>query len=351
MAPHGELSRDMLFQLNTALLASMPQPEREDCPISPVFLKAGFRVHAIGPTVEMPRDIIPVATQAVSCQRFAKPDLVFADKSKSLFILFECKASSFSAGSSNSEQARTLLICSGTLILEVLGQGIRGDTTGGTCYLVGDNQGQGMLNTLTELSNELSGAGLDYGFCAALVLSVTDTETVIDYDVDTGRTLSFPDDPPLVVLRHRKGFDPRSLYLILFDPSHSDSDERQKCLLMLRSKILRFFVTRVGEATTPSTVVITVEDVMHSLFSSIIQEWRDKEVITNTKRQVGYFFETLTNQIRRQASLVAMSTRTEIRFELKNDSDQANLLVALQKADPYAMKPAPDEGMEPLFDI
>jgi hypothetical protein len=55
--------------------------------------------------------------------------------------------------------------------------------------------------------------------------------------------------------------------------------------------------------------------------------------------------------MKRQASLVAISTRTETRFELKDDSDRANLLVALQKADPYAMKPAPDEGMEPLFDV
>ena len=134
----SNLAKDMLFQLNTALLASMPQPERAECPINPIFYRSGLTVQAIGPTVEIPRDVIPLARQGVQCHGSAKPDLVFADKKSNSFILFECKPSSFSPDSTNSHQARTLLLCSGKLILEVLGKGTRGAASGGVCYLVGD---------------------------------------------------------------------------------------------------------------------------------------------------------------------------------------------------------------------
>jgi len=279
-----------LFQLNLLIFLTLPATDGK---FSPIFWESGYQIESISPTLTLPLPLIQKAKENnIKIKPAVSPEIVFSNNSKKLFIIVECKKTSFSIASSNSEQARTYLLLSGNLIRDSLGKSVRDNWGSVLLYLVGENHREGMIGTLKQLSAELASMGafpIPHTVLEikretdGIYLRISDEENKLNITKvkDNGSN-------KIKVLHLEKGDDPRPLYLIPIDPSVG-MDSYGKTVMEER--------TRLSVASNLGRKVGGEFDfIIDEMLASVISVW-DLWEDSNSKRKIRGWVKTYITNI------------------------------------------------------
>lgn len=159
-----------LFQLNLLLNLSLPTASPD---ITPIFANNGFEIVSIGPIVATKAATLALLkANGLQVQAAAAPELILGNHQKMKSLIFECKASSFGANTTQAFQARALLSDDAQYIAEFLGLPDPGSWEGALSYVVEAPHEINMMSTLEELSAEIRGLGAETANCASLGIRI-----------------------------------------------------------------------------------------------------------------------------------------------------------------------------------
>jgi len=293
-SPPDELLKDPLFQLNAVLWLSQPLPE--DHEITPLFHRQGFVVYAIAPLLPLPLDLqLESRRVGVMMQAGARPDVVLTAVSEDKFAFIECKASSFSINSTNSEQARTHLIIAGPRSAEILGLPARQALTSLLSYFIPESDHAPMDQTITSLQTELTNNRLPAGQATVVGLQMRDTDVSI---VINGRGSEFFGLPtgPHPFLQREPETDPRPLYFIPYDPDlcgQLSEAEKNICKRVLFEKMQSTIIAAVGRANPPIEVSLESQSILNDAMCGMYEQWENDDSARHMRKLCRQFMEAL----------------------------------------------------------
>ena len=245
---------DPIFQLNSVLwmLQPLPSDVSGTLPV-PVLHSYGYRVRALGKRLTSNPEIERLLATQLGLRGVPAPDLLVSAPSESPWPVFECKRSSFSSASTTAEQATKILARTSDISI-VAGSPPGVTTTGTVVYVTGIDQASQLHATLEVLRTSLNTSGLRPASAATIGLRL-ESGVGLSAKIEGG-------DLPGAASRALKNRviilpsagdeeEPRSLYLIPFDPSvEQEDEERRYCLRVLLAR---------GRASAASTVVNSPE--------------------------------------------------------------------------------------------
>jgi len=303
----SELIKDPLFQLNLAIWLALPQPIGKGF-VYPLFHKSGLSVYLIGRLLSLPPSTKLKIAEESDFQDGAKPDIILEKDSADRICLLECKASSFAEDYKAARQARALLLIVGPILSEVLGLQIGAHKEGILCYLTGWDQTESLEQTLMTLNNKImTKTNLITGDFGCFGLKPTETGLLLDYPDKVKRFLSIHDEPPVKIMDILDGTDPRFYYSIPYDPTVSQSErEGAFSRRLVFDKELSYIIAAIGEAAIPSSVVLTIDDILNFVTSGLYDKWVDNQARKPLKKMVRDYVtkifsgigEMLRNKIR-----------------------------------------------------
>jgi len=272
-----ELVSDPLFQLNFLLWLTQPLPEGSS--ITPLFFQRNFSVYAISPALVVPLDLQVAAQQAqIKVQPSAKPDVVLTHDVERKFAFSECKASSFGPDSTTADQARSFLVTTSSRAAEVLGLDAAQVRECLLDYLVPESQRALLLQTLGELTSQLSQHGLPTGNFSILGLQATNVEIVLILDEAAAVFFSLSAGSHSVI-KFQPDTDPRPLYFIPYDPDVTYASDAEKlfCKRMLFERIHGSVVVAAGRSTVPAEIVLTPNGLLNDAMFGMYALWESRE--------------------------------------------------------------------------
>lgn len=313
---NSALAKDNLFQLNTVVWASFPQPV--GAPVTPVLRNAGYTLYAIEKPLEASvAEKAQLNKSTLEIQPNPAIDVVLSHKKDSTYILVECKPSSFGLNSDWTPQARGLIVAGGSVASRL---GVSGKSTSETCYLVPEEDTQSTDATLVALHKEVSSKGLNG--CPTGVIGIS-----LKSD---GAYLGLSNRPqgtallPLALIPERRVLsvaaeqDPRPLYVIPWIPDGQDSNDLEAFKEKIRAKLLSW----LGKAAIGCSEVLYFEELLNDVSRGVFQYWGDKSslfgrVFPTVEKLVRIFFGDDTRvSIRRR----------EVTVTLKLEKDREELM-------------------------
>ncbi|MDI6869269.1 MAG: hypothetical protein QMD88_06780 [Coprothermobacterota bacterium] len=328
-----ELCKDPLFQINLAIWLAQPQP-LEDYYVYPLFYKSGLNVYSISPKLSLPPEMVLETSGKVDCQGAAKPDLVLEAENKKKLCILECKASSFSPESSTAKQARTLLIaCSN--IARVLAISERGEHKAILCYLTGLGDIGLMEDTLTVLAEEVKEkTSLGSGNHGCFVMRPSQSAIQMEYSQNVKDFLNLERDPPVEVMELKENTNPHPLYFIPYDPNIDQPKEEKKlCRRILFERILSYMISKIGGASVPSRITLTLEELLDNATFGIYEIWEDQSTKKYLRKlvQSNFLSEILKSIGESIRPTMPHGPDNELLFDLGDKATQEELLNHLQK--------------------
>lgn len=335
----NDLCKDPLFQLNLAIWLTQPQP-LERFYVYPVFYESKLNIYSIGPLLALPPDIRIAVKDKINCQDSVRPDIILEMQGKRLFCILECKSSSFGPESSNTNQARNLLLISGPIFPEVLAIGNRGEYECTLCYFIGANSVELMEKTLKILEDEIRDkTNLATGNFGCFGIKPSKSAIVLEYSERVKTLFNLKFYPEREIIRFEQDTDPRPIYFIPYDPNLEQTEEEQRlCRRILFERILSYIISNIGSSDIPMSVTFTTEELLSSATFGFYEIWEDNEAKKHVRRLVKGFLNQVTNSV--SEPLKESITYESLKgwtFNLKNIETYIELLKQLQKFKPESL--------------
>lgn len=343
-----ELCGDPLFQLNMAIWLSQPKPG--DFGVRPIFHESGFRVFSIGPRLSIPPDIRLILKESkIEYHESAAPDIVLASDNYSKICILECKKNSFGASSSNTLQAKTLLIISGPTAPEILGIGLRNQANGILVYMTRADQVDALQSTLNGLKIDLSRINIKTGEPGCFGLGCNEKALSIRYSGNIGEAMNINHDSPVEVLSLDDDTDPRPLYIIPYDPTlfnqHSQEEEKI-CRRILYERFLGHVLCKVGSANAPVEIKIPIDEILNLSTFHFFEIWDDKSVRQNFKSLLKEFMMSLREYLG-DGDILNFESGLGWIIKVKDSTTHENIIKQIGKFRPEGMEL--DEEIMPLL--
>jgi hypothetical protein len=264
------LARDNLFQLNCLLWASLPQAP--DAPVTPVLKNAGYVLWGIEqPLNSSVAELARLRKATLQIQQNPVVDVVLHHTAKDVYILTECKPSSFGVGSEWSPQARGLIVAGSNISSRL---GLSGKHLSEVCYLVPIDDTESIDITLIELCNQVTSQGFTPCPTGPLGLSIRDDGVYLGVPSQPKGTAQMPLKfvPEERVLRVNAGQDPSPLYIVPWIPDVQDDANLEAFKEKLRVSILSW----LGRALVGTQITLSFEELLDEVSRGVFQKWRDK---------------------------------------------------------------------------
>jgi len=306
--PDSALEKDNLFQLNTLVWASFPQPV--GAPVTPVLRNLGYTLYAIEEPLEASvAEKAQLNKATLQIQPNPTIDVVLSHEKNSTYVLVECKPSSFGLSSDWTSQARGLIVAGGSIGSRL---GVSGKAIAEMCYLVPQEGTQLTDATLVELHKEVSSEGLKK--CPTGVIGIS-----VKLDgvyLGLSNRLQGVALLPLALIPERRVLsvpaeqDPQPLYVIPWIPDGQDTNDLEAFKEKIRARLLSW----LGKATIGSSEVIYFEELLNDVSRRVFQYWSDKSslfgrVFPMVERLVKIFFgDDIRVSIRRREATVTLES-------------------------------------------
>ena len=303
MTSKNKLLSDQVFQINTLLWALQGLPT--DGPVEPVLQRAGYYLAAIGRRMIVPSD--PSVVNALARLNGSEdrspcnPDLWLKHRSDPVQPIVELKSQGFSPDSSNSRQARKLILSAFDISASLAEPS---EQRGHIIYATEASDATEMASTLKELSSELT----------AEVVPTAPTAVLGFVEDDRGICLMSPipsDLPgpaagvlsvPAIVLHREDENDLQPLYFVPWIPGNDNSQDphlRSDGLRELTARLLTYVLSEIGQAQPPTELVLNCTGLLSRATYGVFDRWRDKDrkqfsnavarILTRTLKPIGGF--------------------------------------------------------------
>jgi hypothetical protein len=247
---------------------------------------------------------------------------------RGIFLLTECKASSFGTESTSAEQGRTYLILAGPNFSQVLGLDPQESPEAIVLYLTNSEAADLLCSSLSEMSAELDKSKLAHGSHQCMGLELKGSCALLHLSSGISNLMGIKDIPPIEVLSGEEGSDPRPLYFIPYDPGIDQSPEERKfCRRILFERIQGAILSRIGQGIAPSRLSFTTEDLLGDAMFGMYQIWEDNA----TRSHMRKLANSLINDIHK---ILPEDTKQKFYFsegtgwvvDISSDGDQQRLL-------------------------
>lgn len=309
----AELIRDPVLQLNLLVWMTREQPQ-DFYRVRPLFHEAGFELRNIDTEFPLPETVIAAAkSKNIPIRQNPCPDLRIYNLTVQKEIYIEAKASSFGAGSDNSEQGRAHLLAVGpacmasfTPITQVL-----------LSYHLPEEQCEDMLVCLASLAEELRGHDLQPGNFGASGFGAAGTTLTYSPDRATAGFLNIPQQSHEIMHGLEAQTDPAPLLLLLVEDDHHDKERigtyRQAVVSQIHASLicllhanedfsLEVSAQQLLRETTQGTVIYLPRRrrqrmeqlIVENIFKRIREVWKDKhpDMIRLDGRTMAINFES-----------------------------------------------------------
>lgn len=296
--------RSPLFQINLLLWLTWDLPA--GIGINPILWRDGYRVRWIAPSLTVADEPHAAAVAAgIPVKRRPSPELLLEHRTNSRFLVLECKASSFGPDvpperpGHPAVQAASLLCISGKCL--AVQCCITEPSRWGThlTYLVSGGAEEAMGITLRALSDRLTAASVAGPDCSAMGLYLRADGVYLRAENESTPPINAlqaagPVNVKVMHLEH--GDEPRTLYLLPYDPSIGPADEYERRLVeeRVRSAVASLLGSRIGAA--PFTV--EVSEVCQAGFE-IWDAWGDAEAKRGFARAVRRYVSRVVSALGR----------------------------------------------------
>lgn len=285
MTQVSELCSDPLFQLNLVLWLAQPMPSLRS--LRPILSEAGFEVYSIAPLLALPPQIRErVAVNRIACRDAVRPDVVLRRQTgRRMFLLTECKKSSFGVDSSTSEQARAYLLMTGPDFGDVIGLATAEHPDSAVLYLTVCQQCAALQDTLHELEEEMLRHRVPHGHSHCLGLKGDESIVALVVVDKTAKELNLSGTSPVTVLEAGSGTDPRPLYFIPYDPGIDQSaEERAFCRRIMLERVHSSLLGKVGRAALSTNQSFSTDDLLADATFEMYRLWVDNEARKHVRR-------------------------------------------------------------------
>lgn len=310
------LAKDNLFQLNTLVWASFPQPM--DAPVTPALRNVGYTLCAI----EQPLDAdvaerVRLSRATLEIRPNPVVDVVLYHAKNHTYILMECKPSSFGVNSEWAPQGRGMIVAGGNVASRL---GVSRRSAGEVCYLVPADDAQSTDATLIALQEEVSSQGFTACPTGPLGLSIKSDGAYLGLLNQPEGTAQMPLKltPEQRVVAVNADQDPRPLYVIPWIPDVQDDTDLEAFKEKLRAQLLSW----LGKAPIAGQIILSFEELLDEISRGVFRYWRDKASLTGrVLPMVGKVVEILFGDDTR----VSIGKR-EVTANLKLEKDREELM-------------------------
>lgn len=332
------LETDSLFQLNVLIWASIEQPPGS--PINAALLEGGYGLWAI----EQPLASSPIERAKINASGWAigqnpVADGILMNESLGRFAIIECKAASFGVDSSNSEQARGLIVAGGN-VSERLGGGTPSEAE--VCYVVPSSQYTAMDQTLVSLCDDLTNSGFPPCSTGTIGIAVlSDGIYLLSVGTRVGSAL-VPDilTPQQLIMTVESDQDPRPLYIIPWIPNSNDESASTAFREKLRSQVL----SCLGTTQTLGSHTYRYEQILDNATGGVFSKWEDSNSLHN---QVFPTVQSIIRSLVKNDARVTVS-RSSFDVRIQAASDREELLETVRTSEIPERLPEGIQGQ--LFD-
>lgn len=289
-----------LFQLNLILWLVWPIPLESEDGYKPIFREDGYVLQAIAPSLTVPLSSLTRAREKnVSINASVSPEALLKNSPKQVLLPIECKMSSFSPNSTTCAQANALLSLSGADIARNFPLRPEDGWQSYVTYVVQNGDQDAMHSTLQDLGNVLRNAAIeveDYGaFGIEITADGVYLQAASGSEIPVTAFSNSPDGR-IQVMQLKDGDDPRSLYLIPFDPSIDANDLYGKRVIEERIRIA--LITAIGSNLDQPEFDIEEDSIMNDALE-IWSLWKDSGARSNLMRGVRQYIDQILREIRR----------------------------------------------------
>ncbi len=267
-----EIIGDHLFQMN--LILWLAQPIGMNIGLRAILAESGYSVYSISPSLALPIPIRErIREKNITAQDGCSPDII-------LIVSYVTK----------DDQKVLIKITCANLMAEIKSSGLRSNDT-----------------------------------CCIGIKHDSDNSIYTNVDVDDSDRLNVIESGAIKVIEGQPDTDPRPLYFIPLDPSVEQNAYGKKTL---EQRLLSEILSLIGRAIIPSSVALTVEDLLSKATWGMYSLWGDNNARKNLRRQVNSFFK---NKIALVFPQNFMQGQDEWIFNLESLKDKESLLSFLLK--------------------
>lgn len=315
-------SGDPLFQLNAVLW--MLQPIPNSSAVNAGLHDRGYAVRSLGQTLTADAGLERVLSVELGLRGAPAPDVLASAPADNPWPVFECKRSSFSAGSSTSSQASKILARSADLSLTAgspPGQRIGGCVV----FVTRENQAAELQQTLDELRATLDEAGVLPAPASTVGLRV-ETGIGLRARVASG---TFPGaggealaGEVIVMPAAGPEENARPLYLVPFDPSvEQDDEERVLCLRILLARGQAHAASMLGRGPAQGTAVLAGAELIDAATYGLAKYWRDSTAREKAGQEILRFVKSALSSMRKPKAPMVTEGSGPKRLEVVIQSD------------------------------
>ncbi|MDM7998735.1 MAG: hypothetical protein QUS33_01715 [Dehalococcoidia bacterium] len=227
-----------------------------------------------------------MAENQIACRDAVRPDVVLRRRTgRRMFLLAECKKSSFGLESTTSEQARAYLLITGPDFGDVMGLTTAEHPDSAVVYLIPWQQCAALEDTLHSLEQEMFRDRVPHGHAYFLGLKGDDATIALVVVDKTAMGLSLNVRSPVTVLKAEPGTDPRPLYFIPYDPGiDQNPEERAFCRRILLERVHASLLSRIGRAALSTDRTFTTDDLLSDATFEMYKLWVDSEARKHVRR-------------------------------------------------------------------
>jgi hypothetical protein len=251
-----------LFQLNLLLWMSLPAAPSA---IRPVFYEVGYTVWAISPEITAPLAKLG-RLRALGASEVARAEMVLHRASASRAVLLECKADSFTLGSSNATQLLLLFGVADNELRDAVGMNPTIPLTSDLLYVLPAGRGTPMAGTFTDAATRFAAESLSCHVGCVLELEERPDGVyagLVGPALGDAALDAALRPRPRVMTYADPGQDWRPLYLLPIDPSVAGLSTDAVGKSILEERVRAPLLARVGRALG-SSFVIDVNDLLRT---------------------------------------------------------------------------------------
>ena len=269
-----ELIADPIFQLNSIIWSLVDAPK--DGFARPLLRELGYSLFSLSQPLNPDQSVRPAIFSWLGNTQPPKAEAVAAHADNSEpWLVFECKATSFSPESTTAGQARKYLAIS-PILGSSLALGMGASCCGDVVYVTAEDAGPDLLITLVNLRGEAAARGISSAHVAVLSLAARDGEIhllLAGASRGTSRLMTLAKGECL--LAFEPGIDPRPLYYIPWDPGVDQTTEFAKHgKQILVQRCIIYAISQVRRAKIKESLVIDGADLVCKATNNLAKKWR-----------------------------------------------------------------------------
>lgn len=326
-----DILKQPLFQLNLVIFLSMDSPNNG--PYTPVFKNAGYQLLYIEQPIPIARQIHSRLTKhGLTVNHKVVPEVILEHADGSVFMLIECKNSSFGPDTSQAHQAQGYLSLNGELLSKILGAPSTPLWKSEVTYVSLEGHGDRIHDTLCVLSERLKGVGLSYADYKASFEWIKRNDGIYLGKASTSSDLyHLVIASPVKVLALNENEDPRTLQLICYSPEAATDDPYS---VRVFEEKMRAAIGSMFARVSTSEVKIEIDtDVMPQIIP-VWSLWKHRDSTKHVRDKVKRFIRTVMRQIFELTELQITLHQNEVRIPPAT-TDQIRMLYAYLQTTKY----------------